>query len=182
MSSDKAPQGVRIALLILTTAVLVSVLVAPCTLPKNSVDGLDGEIVTIDNGDVTGSMNPFAQVVYHAGDLISDQLSDNSYYLNGNQMAFSARWAGLFFGLMWGALAAVVVRPRTRPRVLLGVVPLLVDWSLQFADIDDYVSTNTVRLITGGVAGIVIALFVAAAFSSPLEPKEPPTPPQPLDE
>lgn len=171
MSSGKAPQRGQIALLILTTAVLASVLIAPFTLPGNTVDGLSGEVGVIDNDDAINAMNPLARAVYYAGDLITDQLSDNSYYLNGNQMPFSSRIMGLFFGLMWGAFAAAVIRPKTRPRVLLGVVPMLVDWSLQFTN--EYVSTNMLRLITGVVAGIVLALFTAAAFSSRLEPDGP---------
>ncbi|WP_026069126.1 DUF2085 domain-containing protein [Methanomassiliicoccus luminyensis] len=173
MSEGKAPR-VGILLLILTTAVLASVLIAPFTLPENSVNDLSGGLGVIDNGEVLAVMNPFARAVYTAADILSDQLSSNSYYLNGNQVPFPSRMVGLLFGLTWGALAAVVIRPRTQSKVLLGVVPILVDWSLQFTA--EYTSTNTIRLITGAVAGIAIAMFLAAAFTPQLEDKLPPKP------
>ena len=175
MKPGSAPRSARAVLLFLTVAILASVLAAPYTLPANSVDGLSGEFGSINNIDIMGSMNPFAKAVYYAGDVLSDQTSENSYYLNGNQMPFPSRAVGLFFGLMLGALAAVAIRSRTRPRVLLGVVPMLVDWSLQFTS--EYTSTNTIRLITAVVAGIVIALFVATAFNTESAPE----PPRPAD-
>ncbi len=149
----------RLVFLLFFSLVLGSIVLAPFTVPANSIDGLSGKVGQIDNSKTIGNLNPLAGVVYYIGDMYCDQLSSHSYYLNGNQMAFSARVIGIFAGLFAGMLLAVLLRPRVGFLVLLGIVPMVVDWSMQLTT--SYESLNALRLLTGLIAGASISLFIS---------------------
>ncbi|TFG67847.1 MAG: DUF2085 domain-containing protein, partial [Methanomassiliicoccus sp.] len=88
------------------------------------------------------------------------QLADRSYFINGNQMPFCARDLGLFIGLAIGSGIVTFYRYKIHPiLVLIGLVPLALDGGVQL--LTDYESNNTLRMITGFIAGLVLALLLA---------------------
>src|SRR5271157_555158 len=89
----------KFTLLVLFSAWLACIVVAPLTVPANSVGDLSGGSMRIDNAKVWGNMNPFAATVYFLGDSFCTEISDHSFYLNGNQMPFCARCTAIFAGL-----------------------------------------------------------------------------------
>jgi uncharacterized membrane protein len=151
---------VEFIILALFTVWFLLTVIVPFTLPTNSVRDLSGVVGTIDNEDALAAMNPVAKAVYTVGDAYCHQISGRSYYLNGNQMPFCARDEGIFLGLMLGMVVAVVTRYEISGLVLvLGVLPIAVDGLLQL--ITSYESTNPLRVITGLLAGIVVALLIS---------------------
>jgi uncharacterized membrane protein len=157
--SVSASERARIAILIVFSVVLVSVFLTPFTLASGSINNLSGKVGQEDSAKVIDKMNPFAAAVYTVGDYYCDQLSSHSYYLNGNQMAFSSRVVGIFAGLFMGILVAIIFRPKINGSVLVGLIPMLVDWGMQF--ISAYPSLNLLRTITGIIAGAAISLFIS---------------------
>jgi uncharacterized membrane protein len=75
-------------------------------------------------------------------------------------MPFCARDVGLFLGLVLGFGFATFVRWKIHPvLVLVGLVPIAIDGGLQL--VSSYESTNPLRLATGTLAGLVLALLFA---------------------
>ncbi|HTY47947.1 MAG TPA: DUF2085 domain-containing protein [Methanomassiliicoccales archaeon] len=115
-------------------------------------------------------MNPFAASIYFLGDSFCTEISDHSYYLNGNQMPFCARCTGIFVGLVIGMLIAVVFDPKVRLFILgLAVLPILIDGGLQL--VTTYQSTNPLRMATGLLAGIAASLYLSRMASIALRPR-----------
>lgn len=158
MSRDPQFKAKR-AVLIFFTAWLVAVLAAPMLLPASSVPDLSGRAGYIDNSKAISVMNPFSAAIYLIGDGNCHQLSQRSFYLNGNQMPFCARDVGIFIGLVVGMLAVLVLSPRFSWLVLvLLAVPILIDGGIQYAG--GYESTNILRLITGILGGAAASYFL----------------------
>lgn len=163
---------VEFAILIFFTIWFLLTVITPLTLPENSVKDLSGVVGSIDNGDVIEKMNPLAKAVYTVGDAYCHQMSERSYYLNGNQMPFCSRDEGVFLGLMIGMIAAMVTRYEiSAPVLVIGVIPIAIDGLMQL--FTDYESTNPVRVITGVLAGIVVALLISLLVRETLRDKSP---------
>jgi len=146
--------------------------IAPFTLPANSVKNLSGIVGRIDNEDTIEGMNPLAKAIYTAGDAYCHQISERSYYLNGNQMPFCSRDEGIFLGLAIGMMVAIVTRYQISALVLiLGIVPIAIDGLMQL--LTSYESTNPVRVITGLLAGAVVALLISLFVREALREKNP---------
>ncbi len=91
------------------------------------------------------------------------QMPERSFHLNGVQFPLCARCTGVFLGqtLMVLLNLAGIQAPLVVDLALM--LPMLVDWSLQYAGIRE--STNRRRLITGLLAGagyIAIVVSIAA--------------------
>ncbi len=150
----------EITMLVVFTIWLSLVMVAPFTLPPGSVVDLSGKVGDIDNGEQLEQMNPLARVVYTIGDINCHQLSERSYYLNGNQMPFCSRDVGLFIGLVAGLILAIVSGLNISILILLLLlVPLGVDGVLQL--VTDYESSNALRMITGVVGGVGVGMILS---------------------
>ncbi len=135
------------------------VLLAPFTLPGSSVEDLSGKVGEVDNGDQLERMNPMARIVYTLGDVNCHQISDRSFYLNGNQMPFCSRDLGIFMGLVAGIALGMIFNIRlSMPILLLLLVPMAVDGVLQI--MTDYSSSNTLRIITGMMGGASIGIIL----------------------
>ncbi|MFP4197079.1 MAG: DUF2085 domain-containing protein [Methanomassiliicoccales archaeon] len=148
---------VQWTLLIIFSTWLAVVLLSPFTLPSGSVQDLSGSVGSIDNQETLQRMNPLARAVYTAGDTYCHQISDRSYFLNGNQMPFCARDLGIFVGLVAGISLGLVFQVRIGVLAfLLGMAPMVIDGGLQL--FLDYQSTNPLRTSTGLMAGTVISL------------------------
>lgn len=146
-------------LLAMFSVLLAWVVLAPFTLPPGSVTDLSGRTITIDNMDQISKMNPFAAAIYYLGDSQCHQLASRSYFLNGNQMPFCSRDVGIFLGLVVGMAIALFTRIRLRwYMVILGFAPMAIDGGLQA--LTSYESSNPLRLATGLLAGISVALLL----------------------
>jgi len=150
----------KVGMLILFSALLLVVLIAPFTLPHGSVTDLSGVVGKEDNGDQIANMNPLAAGVYLFGDLNCHQIAERSFFLNGNEMPFCARDIGLFIGLAAGMALIIALRPRfSWLALILLAAPILLDGGVQL--VTDYESSNIVRLLTGMLGGGAASYFLA---------------------
>ncbi|MDD1772070.1 MAG: DUF2085 domain-containing protein [Methanomassiliicoccales archaeon] len=140
---------------LLLIALVIAMIAAPLTLPEGSVTELDGKIGSVDNWDDIGELPWPQMVVYFIGDVNCHQQADRSFYLNGNQIPVCARDLGLFAGAAIGLGIYMIMRKQV-PWLLLALLlaPMALDGGLQ--TISSYESDNTVRTITGMVAGLAI--------------------------
>ncbi len=171
MASTKTPaQRCKITLLILSSIWLALVITAPFTIPYHSVDNLSGKVSQIDNWKEIDKMNPFAASIYLLGDTLCTEISDHSFYLNGNQMPFCARCTSIFAGLVLGLLIAVIFDPKVN-RLLIGLalLPIAFDGGLQL--MTSYQSTNLLRVATGLLAGVAISLYFSCIANVALAPR-----------
>ncbi len=160
----------EIVILAVFAALTLAVFLAPFTLPPGQVTDLSGKVGTIDNQAQIDRMNPFAAAVYFFGDGNCHQIASRSFYLNGNEMPFCSRDVGVFVGLVAGMVLAIVARPK--PRILLpllGLLPMAIDGGLQL--VSAYESSNLLRLATGLLAGVSIALLLHVFAVRVLEPR-----------
>jgi uncharacterized membrane protein len=174
----RVPVAKRYMLIIeaILLAVLLAIVIAPLTLPNDSIGGLDGSIGSLDHGEDLDDVPWPQRAVYLLGDINCHQQADRSFDLNGNQMPFCARDLGLLAGAVLG-LAAFVLLGRKVPWtwLLVLLVPMALDGVVQA--ITDYESSNVLRLLTGAIAGLA-AGYVAGAlinnfFERPDEGKGP---------
>lgn len=160
MRLPKITSRVVLALLILSAFWLALVVSSPFLVHSNTLKDLSGVVGGHENEDQFGNLRPLPHAIYWLGDAECHQLAGRSYFLNGNQMPFCARDVGLFLGLVIGFLTATFVRWKIPPLlVLLGLVPIAIDGGLQ--QVTSYESTNPLRLATGLIAGLVLALLFA---------------------
>ncbi len=144
----------------LTASWLTLVVISPFLAPSGTLTDLSGKVGSRDNSDVISDLDPIPRVVYWIGDSQCHQLANRSYFLNDNQMPFCARDVGLFIGLAVGSAVALFYVLTISPLfLLLGLVPIGVDGGLQL--VTSYESTNALRLVTGIVAGIALAVLLA---------------------
>ncbi|HUV24467.1 MAG TPA: DUF2085 domain-containing protein [Methanomassiliicoccales archaeon] len=150
----------EVTMLIVFAIWLLLVVIAPLSLPRDSVQDLSGTVGEIENGEQFDSMNPLAWVVYTIGDMYCHQISDRSLYLNENQMPLCSRDLGIFIGLVAGMLLAILLNIRISILLfILILVPMGIDGSLQL--LTGYESSNLIRLITGLMAGTGVALIMS---------------------
>ena len=142
-------------------------ILAPLTLPADSISDLTGKVGTVENADITEDMNPYAKYFYDAGDSNCHTKSERSFFINGNQMPFCARDVGIFFGITLGLLLTLFIRIELKWWWLIyGLVPIALDGGVQLLSSSfginvlgyAYESINLLRILTGGLAGIVTSL------------------------
>jgi uncharacterized membrane protein len=134
----------------------IGMILAPLTLPANSLDDLSGSVGKVENQDITDDMNPYAKFYYESGDFNCHTKSERSFFVNGNQMPFCARDVAIFFGLTIGlAIALFFVFEIKWWWLIGGLVPIGIDGTVQL--VTSYESNNAFRLITGVLAGLVSA-------------------------
>jgi len=160
MRFPKPSSPVVFVLFVIALVWLALVVVSPFLVPPHTLLDLSGVVGGHENEGQFKNLNPVAHAVYWLGDAECHQLANRSYFLNGNQMPFCARDLGLFIGLVAGFAAAAVIRWKIPPVfVLLGLIPIGVDGGLQL--VTSYESSNPLRLATGFIAGLVLALLFA---------------------
>ena len=131
-------------------------IIAPLTLPPNSVQDLTGTVGKVENSDITKDMNPYAKHYYEAGDFNCHTIKERSFFINGNQMPFCVRDVAIFFGMVIGlGIALFIIIPLKWWWLIGGLVPIGLDGGLQL--VTSYESNNLFRLLTGGLAGLVTA-------------------------
>jgi len=160
MRLPKITSRVVLALLMLSSVWLALVMLSPLLVPSNTLKDLSGVVGGHENERQFKNIDPLPHAIYWLGDAECHQLANRSYFLNDNQMPFCARDVGLFLGLVLGFGFATFVRWKIHPvLVLVGLVPIAIDGGLQF--VSSYESTNPLRLATGTLAGLVLALLFA---------------------
>jgi hypothetical protein len=112
--------------------------------------------------------------VYGIGSLVCHQLPERSYHLWAAQMPVCARCAGIYFGGVLGALAALVRRGRPWParepsrlrpldvRVALALAATPTFASLIFEWTTGEMPSHAIRAAAGVPLGLVVAWVVAA--------------------
>ncbi len=162
--------GIFVAFIITLIWFLGSVM-TPFLAPADTIDfGDDGrtgyrEHAQIINENVT---NGLARFYYTAGDLNCHQISERSWFLNGNQMPFCSRDISIFFGLALGALAILFLAFELNVFwILLGFVPIGIDGALQL--VTSYESTNLLRALTGTLAGITTGIMLGTIIREAAE-------------
>jgi uncharacterized membrane protein len=169
MTDRRTPfQKWKITMLAIFVAWLAIILIAPFTLPSGSVKDLSGAVGRLDNPGQEARMNPFADAVYTMGDIECHQIAVRSYYLNGNELPICSRDVGLSIGLLTGMLIGLLYVRRINPFILaIGILPILLDGGLQ--SVSSYQSNNSLRLITGIVGGVAVALLLCEFAARYLE-------------
>ncbi len=151
--------GILIAFAV-TLVWFVLVVTAPMMVPSDTLKDLSGRVGTHENDALFRNLSALPHAVYWIGDGECHTISSRSYYINGNQMPFCSRDTGLFLGLVLGFAPLLFVRFRIHPFLaILGLVPIGVDGGLQL--VTNYVSNNPLRLATGLVAGVALAMLLA---------------------
>ncbi|MCQ5375427.1 MAG: DUF2085 domain-containing protein [Methanomassiliicoccales archaeon] len=153
---------IEIGFFILFVGWFLIIIISPFLVPSNTVSDLSGFVGQIDNSDIVEKMNPLPRIIYTIGDIYCHQKSDRSFFVNGNQMPFCARDFGIFAGLTLGMLIALLV-PKIKINAITFVlmfIPLVIDGTLQL--LTSYESTNPLRLVTGILAGIAVAMLLSS--------------------
>ncbi len=139
---------------------LALVVTAPFMVHPNTLKDLSGRVGSHDNDLQFSSIGPVPHAIYWVGDAECHQIASRSYFLNGNEMPFCARDLGLFIGLAAGFGLMAFYRYKLNPLyALFGLVPIGLDGGVQA--VTSYESTNPVRLLTGFIAGVALALLMA---------------------
>ena len=169
MRNRRTPfQQWKFTMLAIFVAWLAIVLVAPLSLPTGSVKDLSGAVGRLDNPGQEAKMNLFAQAVYTMGDIECHQIAVRSYYLNGNELPICSRDVGLSIGLLTGMLIGLLYVRRINPFLLaVGLLPMVLDGGLQA--VSSYQSNNSLRIVTGTVAGVAVALLLCEFAARYLE-------------
>ncbi|MDH7508010.1 MAG: DUF2085 domain-containing protein [Methanomassiliicoccales archaeon] len=152
---------IEIVVLILFSLWFLLILISPFLVQRNTVNDLSGLVGQIDNSEAIEKMNALPRIIYTIGDIYCHQKSDRSFFMNGNQMPFCARDVGIFSGLIFGMLI-VLLAPKIRISAITFVlmfIPLVIDGTLQL--FTSYESTNPVRVFTGILAGIAVAMLLS---------------------
>ncbi len=169
MTDRRTPfQKWKLTMLAIFVAWLAIILIAPFTLPSGSVKDLSGAVGRLDNAGQEARMNPFADAVYTMGDIECHQIAERSYYLNGNQLPICSRDVGLSIGLLSGMVIGLLYVRRINPFLLaVGILPMVMDGGLQA--VSSYQSNNDLRILTGMIAGVAVALLLCEFAARYLE-------------
>lgn len=160
MRIPKVTSAAVLMMFALTSVWAALVFVSPMLVPAGTLTDLSGRVGFHDNDILFDDLSPVPHAVYWIGDGECHQLANRSIFINDNQMPFCARDVGLFVGLAVASGTATFVRYKINPLlVLAGLVPIGLDGGLQL--VTDYESNNLLRLATGFVAGVVLALLLA---------------------
>ncbi|UCG68794.1 MAG: DUF2085 domain-containing protein, partial [Thermoplasmata archaeon] len=148
---------VGIIIFLVVTIWSLGMIIAPLTLPANSVKDLTGTVGEVENEDITKDMNLYAKHYYDAGDFNCHTIKERSFFINGNQMPFCVRDIAIFFGMALGLGIVLFIRiPLKWWWLIGGLVPIGLDGTVQL--LTPYESNNLFRLLTGGLAGVVTTL------------------------
>ena len=83
---------------------VLSLFLAPLSVPEGTVTDLDANANWIDHGDRWKDMDLFPKLIYTFGDLNCHQIMDRTLIINGNQMPVCTRDVAIFIGVFFGAL------------------------------------------------------------------------------
>lgn len=160
-----AKYKINFFIFILTLLWVLAIIIAPLTLPSKSVNfGENGKVVKIDFSNITENYNWFAKAIYNIGDANCHQKSSRSLFINENQMPFCSRDFGIFFGLVIGVGITVFRKLEIKLWwIILGLTPIAIDGIGQTI-LGLWESINPIRIITGGLAGIITGIALGIIF------------------
>lgn len=150
-----------IAFLFLLTWALIIVIVPYGIEPDTIHFGDDGYTTYTEHAEAIDEniSNEFIRGIYDSGDSMCHQKESRTLMVNGNQMPYCARCTALFWGIALGVALVAVVRIELKWWWIVGgLVPMGLDGGLQL--ITSYESTNIMRIITGGMAGMVTGMAI----------------------
>ncbi len=175
MRLPKFTSPVILVLFILTSLWLALVVTSPLMVPKDTLRDLSGVVGLHDNDAQFAGLSPLPHAIYWIGDGECHQIASRSYFLNGNQLPFCSRDLGIFLGLASGFGLVAFRKIKIKPWLALaGLAPIAIDGGLQL--VTSYESTNPLRLATGILAGVALALLMAHFVFVFKEDKPKPTP------
>lgn len=117
-------------------------------------------------GDVGGHI---ADILYFGFSRICHQFDSRSLHLFGAKLGVCVRCSSIYFSFLAGLLIVPLVRsarPRSIPPALwlvVGIVPMALDALLN--DLGILLSTDSSRIITGSLAGVVLSFFILPLFT-----------------
>ena len=176
-------------LLVVNLVWTASLFVCPFLVSPGSFANQVGGANVIDHENIWATFPVYPRVIYTIGDAQCHQLYYRSFWLNGNQMPIDERMTSMYIFANLGIIAAIFARRSTstgqvmldalpafvRRRlsklgteragaaiVILGLVPMGIDGFTQLFRVNNYESTPLARVVTGGLAGFVGGLLVAA--------------------
>jgi uncharacterized membrane protein len=170
----------------------ISIFIVPFMIPPGTVTDLEGGANRVDFQELWDTLPPYPKAVYYLGDAECHQISDRTYYLNGNQMPVCSRDVSIFLFMTLGFLGGMLIKrnyyisagllsvfpERFRNYinrtigamwfavilVILFVAPVGLDGGLQL--FTGYESTNLVRFLTGIPAGFIAGFLIAILIKS----------------
>lgn len=181
---------IPLIILIISIIWLSLLFITPASLEPGTVKYLDGNANQIDYWEKWNKL-PFPhKMIYAFGDLNCHQKFNRSLIINDNQMPVCSRDFGIFLGCNFGIFFIFFVNTRLSPtrvflnlflsqekidsikhrKILVGSIliisafPLILDGTMQ--GLTDYESTNTIRIITGFVFGIMYSYGTMALIMS----------------
>lgn len=135
---------------------------APIAIPNGSVSDLSGLVAISDNEEIIYDMGIPWSIVYSAGDRLCHQMSERSFFINGNQMPFCSRctaiWLGLAIGLGFAVFYKVELNEKFLFLLILSIFPIGIDGFGQL--LGYWQSTNITRVVTGLLIGLVCGIGV----------------------
>ncbi len=176
-------------LLVVNVAWTASLFICPFLVSPGSFANQVGGANVVDHENIWATFPLYPRIVYTIGDAQCHQLFYRSFWLNGNQMPIDERMTSMYVFANLGVVAAMFARPSTstgqvmldalpaflRRRlaklgteragvaiVVLGLIPMGIDGFTQHLRVNNYESTPLARGLTGGLAGFVGGLLVAA--------------------
>lgn len=160
MRFPRITSTVLFAVFIASVAWTALVITAPLMVPSGTLEDLSGVVGGHENEGQFDQLSPLPHVIYWLGDAECHQIADRSLFLNDNQMPFCVRDLGIFVGMALGFGLVTFYRYKINPIfVLVGLVPIGIDGGLQA--LTSYESNNSLRMVTGFVAGFVLSLMLA---------------------
>lgn len=167
-----------LVMFLISLAWTLSLFTAPMTVESGTLTDLSGVTNIKDNEDRFRDLNWFAKAIYKSGDVMCHTKAERSYYINGNQMPYCARDVGIFTGLSLGIFLSFLIITEIKIWwFVVGLIPMGVDGGVQL--LTSYESTNPLRVLTGGLAGIVLGYALAViiielqSFAPPKKYKSP---------
>ena len=109
-----------------------------------------------------------AHGIYGAFAIFCHQLPERSYFIDGHKFAVCSRCTGIYGGFALTLLLYPLIRslknpiPPPRSWLLLAVVPLAIDFSVNFFGF--WHNTHTSRLLTGAVLGSAVVFYLMPAL------------------
>lgn len=162
---ERREKSSRLIILIFFIPFLIWIILqflAPLALPHGSTNDLSGFVGVSDNEKLIDEM-PFPwNSIYSCGDVLCHEKAERSFFINGNQMPFCSRctaiWLGLAIGLGFMVFYKIELNEKFLILIIIGLVPIGVDGVGQLFGF--WISTNTVRVITGLLVGIVCGIAI----------------------
>jgi len=130
---------------------------APIAIPHGAASDISGLVFLSDNENLITEINQPWSFVYSAGDRLCHQISDRSFFINGNQMPFCSRctaiWLGLAIGLGFMVFYKVELNEKFIFFLIFSIIPIGIDGFGQLFGF--WQSTNIIRVLTGLLIGLV---------------------------